>query len=93
MINIKRKNILCKIHAIFHSEKAGCRKCRLNIDDYDKSNSYMKRRILKKLYKKISRDSKNEIGKDYKEKLDNYLNKNNNKEVLLYKNLRKKKID
>ena len=49
----------------------------------------MKRKILKKLYKEIFKDSKNEIGENDKEKLDNYLNRNN-EEVLLYRKLKKK---
>ena len=89
MINIKRKHILCKKHDISHSEKTICRKCKLNIHNYDKSNSYMKRKILKESYKKILQDSKHEIGEDDKEKLDNYLRKNN-EEVSLYKKLKKK---
>ena len=49
----------------------------------------MKRKIFKKLYKKVLRDSKNEIGEDDKEKLDNYLRKNK-EEVSLCKKLKEK---
>ena len=90
MVNIKRNHILCKKHDISHSKKKTiCRKCKLNIGNYDNSNSYMKRKILKKLYKKILRDSKNEIGEDDKEKLENYLIKNK-EEVSLCKKLKEK---
>ena len=89
IVNIKRNHILCKERDISHSKKTICRKCKLNINNYDNSNSYMKRKILRKLYRKIFKDSKNEIGENDGEKLDNYLNRNN-EEVLLYKKLKKK---
>ena len=39
-------------------KKTICRKCKLNIYNYDNSNSYMKRKILKKLYKKYQETQK-----------------------------------
>ena len=47
MVNIKRNHILCKKHDISHSKKTICRKCKLNINNYDNSNSYVKKNIKK----------------------------------------------
>ena len=92
MINIERNHILCEKHDISHSKKAICRTFKLHIDNYDNSNSYVKKKILKRLYSKILKDSKNEISKNDKDKLNKYLEKNN-EEVSLHKKLKKKKID
>ena len=58
MINIKRNHILCKKHGISHSKKANCRKCKLDIINYDNSTRYMKKKVLKKLNKKYQKTQK-----------------------------------
>ena len=47
MVNIKRNHILCKIHDISHGKETECKKCKLDIDNYDTSSKYMKNKIYK----------------------------------------------
>ena len=51
MINIKKKHVLCEKHDISHSEKTKCKKCKLDLDNYDTSSKYMTNKIYKN-YKK-----------------------------------------
>ena len=45
MTNIRSKHVLCEIHDISHGKNTKCRKCRLNIDNYDYTTRYMKKKI------------------------------------------------
>ena len=69
MVNIKRKHILCEVHDISHSKKSGCKKCKLDIDNYDKSSKYMKNKIYNKfkndLIEKIKRKFTNHDHKQF----------------------------
>ena len=84
MVNIKRNHILCKIHDISHSKKSGCKKCKLDLDNYDTSSKYMKNKIYKQykkeLIEKIKKKFKNH---HYKEILNNILNNNNKDEKMI----------
>ena len=62
MVNIKRKHILCKEHDISHSENSGCKKCKLDMNNYDKSSKYMKNKI----YKQYKNDLMENINKKFK---------------------------
>ena len=53
MVNIKRNHILCKIHDISHSKKAKCKKCKLDIDNYDTSLKYMQDKIFKDFHNNL----------------------------------------
>ena len=53
MINIKRNHVLCKKHDISHSEKTKCKKCKLDLDNYDNSSKYMKNKIYKNYEKEF----------------------------------------
>ena len=46
MINIKRKHTLCEKHDVSHSEKSGCKICKLDLDNYYKSSKYMQDKIF-----------------------------------------------
>ena len=63
MININRKHILCKKHDISHSKKSKCKKCKLDIDNYDTSSKYMQDKIYEQfkdnLIEKIKKKFKN----------------------------------
>ena len=67
MVNIKRKHILCEVHDIFHSKKSGCKKCKLDIDNYDNSSKYMKNKIYKQY--------KNDLIENIKKKFTNHNHK------------------
>ena len=89
MVNIKRKHILCKVHDISHSENSGCKKCKLDIDNYDKSSKYMKNKIYNKfendLTEKIKRKFTNH---DHKTILQNILNNSKNEKIVKFKKIR-----
>ena len=89
MVNIKRKHILCKVHDISHSKKSGCKKCKLDIDNYDKSSKYMKNKIYNKfkndLIEKIKRKFTNH---DHKTILQNILNNSKNEKYIKFKKIR-----
>ena len=63
MINIKRKIIRCKKHVISHIKKSECKKCKLDIDNYDTSSKYMQDKIYEQskdnLIEKIKKKFKN----------------------------------
>ena len=89
MVNIKRKHILCKVHDISHSENSGCKECKLDIDNYDKSSKYMKNKIYNKfendLTEKIKRKFTNH---DHKTILQNILNNSKNEKYIKFKKIR-----
>ena len=89
MVNIKRKHILCEDHDISHSENSGCKKCKLDIDNYDKSSKYMKNKIYNKfendLTEKIKRKFTNH---DHKTILQNILNNSKNEKYIKFKKIR-----
>ena len=80
MVNIKRNHILCEIHDISHSKKTKCKKCKLDINNYDTSSKYMKNKIYKQ-YKNelIEKIKKKFINHDHKTILQNILNNSKDK--------------
>ena len=89
MVNIKRKHILCKVHDISHSENSGCKKCKLDIDNYDNSSKYMKNKI----YKQYKNDLMENINKKFKNHdpktiLQNILNNSKNEKYIKFKKIR-----
>ena len=92
MVNIKRNHILCKIHDISHSKKAGCKKCKLDIDDYDTSSKHMQNKIYKQfekeLIEKIKKKFKNH---HHKEILKNILNNSKDEKIVKFKKIRDKR--
>ena len=89
MVNIKRNHILCEVHDISHSEKSGCKKCKLDIDNYDNSSKYMKNKIYKKykndLIEKIKKKFKNH---NHKTILQNILNNSKDEKITKFKKIR-----
>ena len=89
MVNIKRKHILCEVHDISHSEKSGCKKCKLDIDNYDNSSKYMKNKIYKQykndLIEKIKKKFKNH---NHKTILQNILNNSKDEKITKFKKIR-----
>ena len=89
MVNIKRKHILCEVHDISHSKKVECKKCKLDIDNYDNSSKYMKNKIYNKfendLTEKIKRKFTNH---DHKTILQNILNNSKNEKIVKFKKIR-----
>ena len=45
MVNIKRNHILCEKHDISHSKKLKCKKCKLDINNYNNATKYMQDKI------------------------------------------------
>ena len=89
MVNIKRKHILCKEHDISHSENSKCKKCKLDINNYDKSSKYMKNKI----YNKFENDLMENIDKKFKKHdpktiLQNILNNSKDKKIIKFKKIR-----
>ena len=64
MVNIKRNLILCEKHDISHSKKPKCKKCKLDINNYDNSTKYMQDKIYEQfkdnLIEKIKKKFKNQ---------------------------------
>ena len=89
MINIKRKHILCEVHDISHSKKVECKKCKLDIDNYDNSSKYMKNKIYKQykndLIKNIKEKFKNH---DPKTILQNIFNNSKDEKIVKFKKIR-----
>ena len=89
MVNIKRKHILCEVHDISHSKKAGCKICKLDIDNYDTSSKYMKNKIYKQykndLIENINKKFKNH---DPKTILQNILNNSKDEKIVKFKKIR-----
>ena len=89
MVNIKRKHILCEDHDISHSENSGCKKCKLDIGNYDNSSKYMKNKMYNKfendLTEKIKRKFTNH---DHKTILQNVLNNSKNEKIVKFKKIR-----
>ena len=89
MVNIKRKHILCEVHDISHSENSGCKKCKLDIDNYDNSSKYMKNKI----YKQYKNDLMENINKKFKNHdpktiLQNILNNSKDEKITKFKKIR-----
>ena len=89
MVNIKRKHILCEVHDISHSKKVECKKCKLDIDNYDNSSKYMKNKI----YKQYKNDLMENINKKFKNHdpktiLQNILNNSKNEKITKFKKIR-----
>ena len=89
MVNIKRKHILCEVHDISHSKKVECKKCKLDIDNYDNSSKYMKNKI----YKQYKNDLMENINKKFKNHdpktiLQNILNNSKNEKIVKFKKIR-----
>ena len=89
MVNIKRKHILCEVHDISHNKKVECKKCKLDIDNYDNSSKYMKNKI----YKQYKNDLMENINKKFKNHdpktiLQNILNNSKNKKITKFKKIR-----
>ena len=61
MTNIRRKHILCKIHDISHGKNTKYKLCRLNIDNYDYTTRYMKKKIYENFYNELTRNSNENI--------------------------------
>ena len=92
MINIKRNHILCKKHDISHGKKVGCKKCKLDIDNYDTSSKHMQNKIYKQfkkeLIEKIKKKFKNH---HHKEILKNILNNSKDEKIVKFKKIRDKR--
>ena len=89
MVNIKRKHILCEVHDISHSKKVECKKCKLDIDNYDNSSKYMKNKI----YKQYKNDLMENINKKFKNHdpktiLQNIFNNSKNEKITKFKKIR-----
>ena len=89
MVNIKRKHILCEEHDISHSTNSECKKCKLDIDNYDNSSKYMKNKI----YKQYKNDLMENINKKFKNHdpktiLQNILNNSKDKKIAKFKKIR-----
>ena len=86
MVNIEKKHILCKKHDISHSKKSGCKKCKLDIDNYDTSSKYMQDKIYNQfkdeLIEKIKKKFKNH---SYIEMYINILNNTTDKKTIILK--------
>ena len=76
MVNIKRDHVLCEKHDISHSKKSECKKCKLDIDNYDTSSKYMQ----DKIYNKFKNDLMEKIKKKFKNHsyIEMYINILNN---------------
>ena len=86
MVNIKRNHILCKIHDISHSKKSGCKKCKLDIDNYDTSSKHMQDKIFKNFHNDlIEKIKKKFTNYDLKEIYTNILNNSTDKKYIKFK--------
>ena len=80
MVNIKRNHILCKKHDISHSEKSGCKICKLYIDNYDTNSKYMQDKIFKNFHNNLIEEIKKKFkNHDHKEIYTNVLNNSTGK--------------
>ena len=89
MVNIKRKHILCEVHDISHSKKVECKKCKLDIDNYDNSSKYMKNKIYKQYKNDLIENIKKKFtNHDHKTILQNILNNSKNEKIVKFKKIR-----
>ena len=89
MVNIKRKHILCEVHDISHSKKVECKKCKLDIDNYDNSSKYMKNKIYNKFENDLTEKIKKKFtNHDHKTILQNILNNSKNEKIVKFKKIR-----
>ena len=89
MVNIKRNHILCEVHDISHSKNSECKKCKLDIDNYDNSSKYMKNKI----YKQYKNDLMENINKKFKNHdpktiLQNIFNNSKDEKITKFKKIR-----
>ena len=89
MVNIKRKHILCEVHDISHSKKVECKKCKLDIDNYDNSSKYMKNKIYKQYKNDLIENIKKKFtNHDPKTILQNILNNSKDEKINKFKKIR-----
>ena len=86
MVNIKRNHILCEDHDISHSEKSGCKICKLDINNYDTSSKYMQNKIYNKFHDDlIEKIKKRSTNHSIKEIYSNILNNTTDKKIIKFK--------
>ena len=86
MVNIKRKHILCEVHDISHSKKSGCKKCKLDIDNYDTSSKYMQDKIFNNFHDELIEKIKRDYPKQpIKQMYSNIMNNTTNKKYIKVK--------
>ena len=86
MVNIKRNHILCKIHDISHGKETECKKCKLDIDNYDTSSKHMQDKIFKNFHNNlIEKIKKKFTNHDLKEIYTNILNNSTDKKIIKLK--------
>ena len=86
MVNIKRKHMLCKVHDIFHSKKSGCKKCKLDLDNYDTSSKYMQDKIYNNFHNNLIKNIKRDYPKQpIKQMYANIMNNTTNKKFIKFK--------
>ena len=92
MVNIKRKHALCEKHDISHSEKTKCKKCKLDLNNYDTSSKYVKNKIHKN-YKKefIAYVKKKFKNHPIKQMMNNVLNNSPKDEHKKFKKIREER--
>ena len=89
MVNIKRKHILCEVHDISHSKNSECKKCKLDIDNYDNSSKYMKNKIYKQYKNDLMENIKKKFtNHDPKTILQNIFNNSKNEKITKFKKIR-----
>ena len=88
MINIKRNHVLCEKHDISHSEKSGCKICKLDIDNYYESSKYMQDKIFENFHNNLIEKIKNKFkNHSYMEIYTNILNNSKNKNIIKFKRI------
>ena len=83
MTNIRRKHIICKIYDISHDKNTKCKLCRLNIDNYDQTTRYMKKKIYENFY--------NELTKNSNENINDILNTSKDTKIIKFKKIYEKR--
>ena len=80
MVNIKRNHVLCKKHDISHGKKVECKKCKLDVDNYDTSSKRMQDKIFENFHNDlIEKIKKKFTNHDLKEMYTKILNNSTNK--------------
>ena len=86
MVNIKRNHILCKKHDISHGKKVECKKCKLDVDNYDTSSKRMQDKIFENFHNDlIEKIKKKFTNHDLKEMYTKILNNSTNKKYIKFK--------
>ena len=83
MTNIRSKHVLCEIHDISHVKNTKCRKCRLNIDNYNYTLRYTKKKIYENFY--------NELTKNSNKNINDILNNSKDTKVVKFKKIYEKR--